>query len=129
MPNAVQLKSLAPILVVEAIAPCLEFYGRIGFSPTVTVPDAPPFGFAILAHDGIEVMLQTRESVKEDTAGVADRVSSALLYLSVAALDPVIVALAGAPVAVPRRRTFYGADEIFLLDPAGNVIGFSAQAT
>jgi hypothetical protein len=128
MPNDVQVKRLAPILVVEAIAPCLDFWARIGFSATITVPDAPPFGFAIVARDGIEVMLQTRESVKDDTGGVADRVSNSILYLSVAALDPVIEALAGAPVTVPRRKTFYGADEIFLLDPSGNVIGFSAQA-
>ncbi len=127
MPDPVLIKSLAPILVVEAIEPCLDFWGRIGFSTTVTVPDAPPFGFAIVAREGIEVMLQTRASVKDDTGDVAARVGCCLLYVSVDALDPVIEALAGAPVAVARRRTFYGADEIFLLDPSGNVIGFSAQ--
>jgi len=126
--EALQIKSLAPILVVSAIEPSLEFWEKIGFSATVTVPDAPPFGFAIVAREGIEVMLQTRESVKDDMAGIVDRGTNSILYVSVAALDPVIEALAGAPVAVPRRRTFYGADEIFLLDPSGNVIGFSAQA-
>ncbi len=127
MTGAVQLKSLAPILIVGAIAPCLPFWEAIGFSPTVTVPDAPPFDFAIVARDGIEVMLQTRGSVESDMAGVAERVTGSVLYLSVAELDPVIAALGDARVIVPRRKTFYGADEIFVLDPAGNVIGFSAQ--
>lgn len=129
MSDPVRPKSLTPILVVDEIGPCLPFWERIGFSVANTVPDGPPFGLAILMRDGIEVMLQTRQSMRGDTGGVVDRVSASLLYLSVAALDPVLAALPDAPVAVPRRRTFYGADEIFLLDPAGNVIGFAAQAT
>jgi hypothetical protein len=128
MSGAVQLNSLAPILIVETIAPCLPFWEAIGFSATVTVPDAPPFGFAIVARNGIEVMLQTRDSVESDMAGVAERVIAGALYLSVANLDAVISALGNAPVIVPRRKTFYGADEIFVLDPAGNVIGFAAHS-
>jgi uncharacterized glyoxalase superfamily protein PhnB len=128
MTQPVQLKSLAPILIVEAIGPCLPFWEAVGFSATVTVPDSPPFAFAILTRDGIEVMLQTRASVETDMAGVAGRVTASVLYLSIADLDSVIAALGDAPVIVPRRKTFYGADEIFVLDPAGNVIGFAAHA-
>jgi hypothetical protein len=90
MSEALQIKSLAPILVVSAIEPCLEFWEKIGFSATVTVPDAPPFGFAIVAREGIEVMLQTRESVKDDTAGIADRGTNSILYVSVAALPHIL---------------------------------------
>jgi hypothetical protein len=128
MTDHVQVQKLRPILVVQTMADCLEFWGRIGFSPIITVPDAPPFGFAILARDGIELMLQTAESVGEDLSGAADRISAAILYVSLPVLDPVIEALAGAPVAVPRRKTAYGADEIFVNDPAGNLIGFAAPA-
>jgi hypothetical protein len=126
MAQLVQVQKLRPILVVQAMAPCLAFWARIGFSPTITVPDTPPFGFAILARDGIELMLQTAESIEEDLSGAAAQVSASVLYVSVPALAPVIDALADAPVAVPRRTTFYGADEIFLKDPAGNLIGFAA---
>jgi hypothetical protein len=128
MTERVQVQKLRPILVVQAMAPCLEFWARIGFSPTITVPDTPPFGFAILARDGIELMLQTAESVEDDLSGAAGHVAAAVIYVSVPALDPVIEALADAPVAVPRRKTFYGADEIFLKDPAGNLIGFAAPS-
>jgi hypothetical protein len=44
------------------------------------------------------------------------------------ALGPVLAVLGDAPVAVPRRTTFYGADEIFLYEPGGNIIGLSAPA-
>jgi hypothetical protein len=128
MTQPVQVQKLRPILVVEAIAPCLVFWERLGFSPIITVPDAAPFVFAILAKDGIELMLQTAASIEEDLSGAASRVSASVLYISVPLLDPVIEAMANALVAVPRRKTEYGADEIFLHDPAGNLIGFAAPA-
>ncbi len=128
MGSDVQLKSLTPILVVDAIAPSLPFWRRLGFELGMTVPQAEPFAFAILACGSIEIMLQTRASAQEDTQAVTGGVRSSLLYLSVADLAPVLAACATAPVAVPRRTTFYGADEIYLHDPAGNIIGFAAPA-
>jgi hypothetical protein len=122
----VQVQKLRPILVVQEIAPCLVFWARIGFSPIITIPDTAPFAFAILAGDGIELMLQTAQSIEEDLSGAAGNIAASVLYLSVPDLDPVIEALADAPVAVARRQTFYGADEIFIQDPAGNLIGFAA---
>ncbi len=122
------IKSLAPILVVPVVEACLPFWERLGFAVTVTVPEAATLDFAILARDGMEVMLQSRASVGQDTPGVAETVACSVLYLAVEALDPVIAALGDVPVAAPRRTTFYGADEIFLRDPAGNVIGFAAPS-
>ncbi len=34
-------------------------------------------------------------------------------------------ALKGATLLVPERKTFYGAKEIFVRDPDGNVLGFA----
>ncbi len=126
MVDPVVLKSLAPVMVVDAIGPCLPFWERLGFAVTVCVPEEAPFAFAILAREGIEVMLQSRASVREDMPGVGERGAACIVYLTVGALEPVLVAVADAPVVVARRQTFYGSDEIFVEDPAGNVIGFSA---
>ncbi len=35
---------------------------------------------------------------------------------------------AGAEIVVPRRTTFYGSTEIFVREPAGNVVGFARFA-
>jgi hypothetical protein len=59
--------------------------------------------------------------------GTVAGVARAVIYIAVEALDPVIAALGDAPVAVPRRTTFYGADEIFVRDPEGNLIGLAAM--
>ncbi len=121
------IKSITPILTVEDIAPCLPFWVEaLGFALTVTVPDLPPYAFAIVAHDGREVMLQSRASVQEDL-GQLGQLGASVLYISVAALDPVLAALPEADIVVPRRKTFYGADDVFVRDPAGNVIGFAAH--
>ena len=128
MTDAIKLKSLAPILLVEEIGVCLPFWERLGFSVTASVPDVEPFQFAIVAQDGIEVMLQTRASVEEDTPGIAEHIAGSVLYLSVASLEPVISAMSDTEIAVPRRTTFYGADEISFRDAAGNIIGFAAPA-
>jgi hypothetical protein len=59
---------------------------------------------------------------------MAEGVAASILYLTVATLEPVLEAVGDAEIAVPRRQTFYGADEIFIYDPAANVIGFAAPA-
>ncbi len=128
MNDLIGVKSATPILVVDVIERSLPFWHALGFTTGVTVPDASPFVFAILTCGTMEVMLQTRASVADDTPAVAESVRASVLYLSVEAIAPVLAAFKDAPVAVARRTTFYGADEIFLREPGGNIIGFSAPA-
>ena len=128
MSDVMGVKSATPILVVDSIEACLPFWETVGFKPVMTVPEASPFAFAILHCGPIELMLQTRRSVSDDLPAVGRAVQASVLYISVTSLAPILAAFADAPVAVERRITFYGADEIFLCDPAGNIIGFSAPS-
>jgi hypothetical protein len=121
------VKGLAPILIVDTIEPVLPFWERLGFVRTTTVPETAPYQFAILACDGTEVMLQTRASGAEDTGPELTRdVRASVLYLTVGAIEAVMEALGEPDIALPRRTTFYGADELWVRDPAGNIIGFAA---
>ncbi len=124
----VVIKKLTPILYVEAIEPVLPFWTeRLGFEKTVEVPEGDRLGFVILAKDGLEVMYQTRASVQADVPALAETpMEGGILFFEVDALDPIIEALEGVPVVVPRRETFYGADEIFVREPGGNLVGFAA---
>ena len=119
------MQSLAPILVVGAIEPCLEFWKRIGFDVTVEVPDGDALGFVILKNGPVEVMYQTRASVAKDVPSMADFPSSSILYIHVADIENIIASVSGAPVLVPKRTTFYGATEYTVREPGGNAIGFS----
>ena len=116
-------KKLAPVLFCNEIAPCLPFWERLGFVRAIEVP-----GFVILAKDGIEVMYQTRASAGADAPAALEGAGRAFVYLDVDDLDDVISRLGDAPVVVARRTAPYGADEIFVREPAGHVIGFARPA-
>ena len=124
------VKSITPILYVEEIEPCLPFWTeRLGFEKTAEVPEGDRLGFVILQKDGAQVMYQTRASVTNDVPHLAATpMQGTLLFIVVDDIDAIERAVAGAEVAVPRRKTFYGADELFVREPAGNVVGFAQFA-
>ena len=121
-----QIKKVVPIISVDAIEPCLPFWtDRLGFALTVQVPHENKLGFAILARDGLEVMYQTRASQDADVPGVASQGHGIALYIDVDDINAVERVLAGLDIVVPRRTTFYGAEEIFVRAPCGTVVGFA----
>jgi uncharacterized glyoxalase superfamily protein PhnB len=123
---SVKLNKLSPVLVVDAIEPCLSFWiDRLGFTRIAEVPDGDRLGFVILQKDGIEVMYQSRSSVRKDIPALADvPAGGTALYLDVADVAAVERAVQGAEIVVARRRTFYGADEIGVREPGGNAVIF-----
>jgi catechol 2,3-dioxygenase-like lactoylglutathione lyase family enzyme len=122
------MKSIVCNLIVESIEACLPFYvERLGFAQTVDVPHDGALGFVILKHGELELMLQSRASLAADIAGAGDDPFRAALYITVPALAPIRAALEGWPRVVPERTTFYGAREIIVRDPAGNLVAFASR--
>jgi catechol 2,3-dioxygenase-like lactoylglutathione lyase family enzyme len=122
------MQSITSNLIVESIEACLPFYeGRLGFARTVEVSHEDTIGFVILKHGECELMLQSRASLAGDVAGVAGDPFRAALYVDVERLAPIREALGDWPRVVPERTTFYGAREIIVRDPAGNLLAFSSR--
>ena len=121
------MKKLTPVLLVEEIEPVLPFWvDRLGFEKTTEVPEGDRLGFVILRKGGVEIMYQTRHSVENDVPALADLpTKGTFLFVEVEDLDAVERALGGVEPVVPRRKTFYGADELVLREPAGNVVTFA----
>ena len=120
------MKKLTPILTLEAIEPSLPFWvDTLGFSKTVEVPHEDALGFVILEKDGREVMLQTVASMKADVPAVVPRPGGSILFLEIEDLSAIEAAVGDYETVVPRRKTFYGAEEIFVREPGGNIIGFA----
>lgn len=120
------MKKLTPILVVEAIEHSLPFWvDALGFTKTVEVPHEDALGFVILEKDGREVMLQTASSMKADVPAVVPRPGGSILFLEIEDLSAIEAVVGGYELLVPRRKTFYGAEEIFVREPGGNVVGFA----
>ena len=120
------VKKITPVLVVDAIEPVLPLWEALGFARTAEVPHGDRLGFVILAAGGLEVMYQTVDSIRDDTAAALEgprALGAAALFLEVADLAAAEASLApGTDVIVRRRKTFYGSTETILRDAAGNVI-------
>lgn len=122
------MKSIVTNLIVESIETCLPFYvERLGFTRTIDVPHQGVLGFVILKRGPLELMLQSRASVADDVAELAGDTYRSALYIEVDQLAPIREALAGWPRVIPERTTFYGAREIIVRDPAGNVVAFASR--
>jgi uncharacterized glyoxalase superfamily protein PhnB len=121
------MKKLSPVLCVDAIEPSLSFWvDALGFVKTVDVPEGDRVAFAILQKDGLEVMLQTRDSIQNDIPELAGHpAAGSALFIEVEDLEAVARAVADFELIVPRRKTFYGSEEIVLREPGGNVVTFA----
>ena len=127
---SLKLNKLSPVLVVDAIEPCLPFWiDRLGFTKLAEVPEGDRLGFVILEKDGIEVMYQSRASVRKDIPAMANVPAGGTnLYIDVADVSAIEKAVKGLELVVPRRKTFYGADEIGVREPGGNAVIFGQHS-
>lgn len=125
------MKKLSPVFYVQDIEPVLPFWvDRLGFETTAEVPEGDRLGFVILKKNDVEIMYQTRLSVENDIPALADTpMGGTFLFVEVDDLDAVAEALEGIEPIVPRRTTFYGADELIVREPAGNVVTFAQFAS
>lgn len=124
------MKKLTPVVYVEEIEPVLSFWvDRLGFRVRAEVPEGERLGFVILEHGSVEIMYQTHASVAGDVPALAESpMRGSFLFIEVEDLDMVARALEGIEPVVPRRQTFYGADELIVREPAGNVVTFAKLA-
>src|ERR1041385_5023546 len=126
--KTVKLQSLAPVLIVDAVEPCITFWkDRFGFTVEHEVPG--PDGklvFASVKHDAIEVMYQTRASVLAEDPKADVTGHSVALCFTVDDIDVAEDAAKGAPVVKARHKTFYGSTEFYVKEPGGNTVGFAA---
>jgi uncharacterized glyoxalase superfamily protein PhnB len=127
--NAPSLDHLTPVLIVEAVEPCIRFWvDRLGFALENQVPgEDGTLVFASVKKGDVEVMYQTRASViaERPDAGPELTGHSTALFISTGDLDAVEHALEGAPIVKPRHTTFYGSQEVYVREPGGNTVGFA----
>lgn len=119
-----------PVLGVERIEDCLPFWEALGFRATIQVAGEHGLNFCALSNGNDEVMYQTFASIAEDLPQVLDtlRASKTFLFVEVPDLTAVEQALAGHPVFLPRRKTFYGSQETGMLEPGGHFVTFAQFA-
>lgn len=128
MTTSIVTKS-TPVLIVESVAPCAEFWERLGFTRLAEVPHGDSIGFVILSDGNIELMYQSMASVIDDEPSVAKVLTTggSSLFIEVSNLADAVKAAAGAQVVLSERTTFYGMREVGVLDPGGNLVTFAQK--
>jgi len=128
--TAAAFRKLTPVLTVDAIEPCLPLWlERLGWQQTASVPEGGRLGFVILEKDGLEVMYQTWTALEKDLGTHEARPhggeTSVVLFIEVGDLADIEKRLQGIPFTVPKRRTFYGMDEIGVTEAGGHLVIFA----
>ena len=121
---------ITPVLFVEAVEPALEFWcGRLGFTKVADVPHDGHIGFAMLAGEGVELMLQSWASATADvpTLGEFPRLSKCSLYLEVPDFAATVSRLGDWPIALPQRDAFYGMREVGVMAPGDHFVMLAAK--
>jgi uncharacterized glyoxalase superfamily protein PhnB len=121
------VKRLTPNLYTDDVESCVKFWvERMHFEKTVEVPDEGRIAFAALQSGGVEVMYGTWASLEKE-AGVTGSYQrgTGFLFIEVDDLDAVLEAMTGVPMVLPVHKTFYGATEFTVKDPAGHLITFA----
>lgn len=131
-----KFSDVTPNLVVSNVERSLAFYRDVlGFSVTATVPDASPFAFAWMQRDGVNVFLNSHESIEEHGA-LAERPigGTASLFIVIEAddvaggIDALFASISPrATVMMAPKNQFYGMREFGIEDPDGYVIFFAQR--
>jgi uncharacterized glyoxalase superfamily protein PhnB len=123
------MTKLSPVLRVRDMEAALGFWERrLGFSRTVEIPEGDAPGFAILAREDVEVMLQSETSAANDVPALAGPCvpGTTALFLETDQLEPFLERLRPEDHAAPIRETFYGMREAILRDPSGHLVVLAA---
>ena len=122
------VKRLTPNLYTDDVAACAKFWvDRLHFEKTAEVPGPGGLAFAALQKGKIEVMYGSYASLENESSGVAGafRRGTGFLFIEVDDLNAAIEAMKGVDFVAPVHKTFYGATEFTVKDPAGHLITFA----
>jgi uncharacterized glyoxalase superfamily protein PhnB len=126
-----ELSSLTPNLIVADVERSLAFYRDIlGFTVQTTVPDAPPYVFAILRSGPVEVYLNAPGPAFEEYPVLNGRPIGATLtlFIHVTGIQAAYESLRSrVNVVMPLEKKWYGPTEFACTDPDGYVITFAEQ--
>jgi uncharacterized glyoxalase superfamily protein PhnB len=125
---AYELKKLTPNLIVSSVEQSLAFYCDVlGFSKVMTVPDQPPFVFAIVQTGPVEIFFNAIGAATEEYPEMAGKPlgGTLTLYCEVSDIERVYAELKDrVKVTMPLQKKWYGVTEFAFEDPDGYVMTF-----
>ncbi len=124
-------KSITPNLMAENVEETIQFYERLGFTATATVPkEGGGFQFAILMKDNLMLMFQDRESLMGEYPILkTERTQPSItLYIVVSDVKKYFADMKNTyELQSGLHKTFYGAEEFAIKDNNGYVLTFTEE--
>jgi len=122
------ISKMTPNLYTDDVAACARFWAeRLYFEKTVEVPEeGGKLAFVALQKGNLELMYGSYASLEREplTAGAFQK-GTGFLFLEVDNVEEAEKAMQGAPMVAPMHKTFYGATEFTVKDPAGHLVTFA----
>jgi uncharacterized glyoxalase superfamily protein PhnB len=126
-----RIKKLTPNLVVQDVGRSLAFYRDVlGFAVETTVPDVPPYVFAIVHSGSVEIFLNAPGPAIEEYPAFGGRPigGTLTLFIEVERIHDAFETLqARVPIVMPLEKKWYGVTEFAFTDPDGYVITFAER--
>jgi hypothetical protein len=120
----IELKATAPVLVAHDVGATATWYqALLGFKASL-FPEQPPFAFAILCRDSIEIMVR-----RCGNAGPARLDGDWNVYVRTTGVRELLGSLQNrVAIAEPLRLAAYGCVEFAIDDPNGYRLVFSEES-
>jgi len=129
----VALKKLTPNLMVEDVNETVTFYQDVlGCALLASVPEEGQFNWAMMQHDAVEIMFQSRASLTEDVPLFKDKAigGSLTLYINVEDIKGLYGQVQNrVTILHEMTTTFYGTREFTIQDCNGYVLTFAQAVT
>ena len=123
------LKKLTPNLVVSDVGRSAAFYCDVlGFTRTTTVPDEPPYVFAIVQSGPVEIFLNAPEPAMAEYPVFRGRPigGTLTLFIEVSGIHELYESLkTRLTITMPLEKKWYGVTEFAFEDPDGYVITYA----
>ena len=126
-----KLNSLTPNVMVGDVNATIEWFNRnLGFQLVMSVPEEGKYEWAMISRDGVNLMLQTRESIASEQpefAGIAIGASMSF-FVKVDGLQQIYEHIKDAEAIIKTPyKTFYGMKEFLIRDCNGYYFTFAEE--
>lgn len=124
-----QIKTLTPNLMVSNVAEAVMYYAHhLGFEMIQSVPEAPPYDWAMVSVAGVALMFQAETSIKREFAPLQNQSTGGGLnfYLRISGVKDLYERLQGKVTIVnDLKESFYGMTEFSIQDLNGFILTFA----
>jgi uncharacterized glyoxalase superfamily protein PhnB len=123
--------SLSPNVIADSVNKTVDYYTTLlGFQLQASVPESGTFNWAMVQRDGVVMMFQSLESIKEDlpTLHISSKGSLGTFFIKLNGIDQLYDQIRNrVEIAADMRTTFYGMKEFTIKDLNGYFLTFAEE--